>query len=716
MPPLPPTLDAGRRVAPADRIRARGAQGRRAFTLFEIAISLALLAFGVISVIVLIPGGIKAQQKARFELLAATQSLQMLELFAGKSNAERCADFEAPQPWEARPFCYSGTRWDLEARLARWDSGIMPVPPAIAARLDSESDEIRTILEQGGSLYYSDPHAVSTIDPHYTNPDAPSEALKLVFAVTGYAQNNAIPVLSDKAWPYRAAYPSPPRYAAFNSGLMVRPAVPFTATSRGDTLACLEGWSTGDPQAQAPGQRDPLVGAIFAKTVAYDLVGAGSGTVPPIATRESVLKPVRDPLLIAVLAFCSDVFQNRIHNALGALPISHRTAADEFKDYVLAPGTTDFTALGQAYDDDFSALCRLAEPVPGEGCVAAKASVRAEIAQRVQCMRFLAFVMATFYVHRSDNGEPEPDLTLVHPFRDCSPPPVLPVPVDDALSKDRLRYYHERCTRFAMRYAASFPYDWGAPRPLTRSIMMDYPLIEYDLFSAPRSGTTVGTAGVPVAMWKPVAAQTVTSIGLPEVYPGALSGSTFDNTRSPFQPMDTRGAGQPLWGDAAHFTLTKPFAPMERCRQLVFWSVDWQSYEDAETAPSAPLDASRAPLAGLDAGSMTSGSSYAARNNPGWTPVDGLFLRNPERLLTFTGPVDALPTGAPVRSLMMTDWGTPDSGGGPGNLKVLNGVYGADRNHNYVLDRGAQSRSTRLRANLVARFNFYDPRLPVTLR
>ncbi len=701
---------------PGAQLGSRRPGGRQGFTLFEIAISLSLLTFGVVSVIMLIPSGIKAQQKARFELLAATQTLQMIEMFAGKSNSERCADFETPAPWEARPFCYSGTRWDLETRLTRWDSGVMAVPPEIARRLDSESDEIRTILDQGGSLYYADPRAVPGIDPHYINPGAPSEVLKLIFAVTGYAQNNAIPVLSDKAWPYRAAYPSPPRYAAFDSGRMVPPSLPapFTSSLAGTTVACLEGWSTGRPDAQPPSDRDPLLATIFSKAVAYDAIT--SGNIPAAATRDSALKPVRDPLLVAVLAFCSDVFQSRIHNALGTLPVSGLGPSDEFKNYVLAPGITDFVALGQQYDDDFAALCRRAEVVPGEAYVLAKASVRAEIAQRVQCMRFMAFVMSTFYIHRTDTGEAEPDLSMVFPFRDCSPAPVLPVPVNDALSKDRLRYYHERCTRFAMRYAASFPYDWGAPRPLTRSIMMDYPLIEYDLFSAPRTGTTVGLAGVPVAMWKPVSAQTITSIGLPEIFPGTLTGNSFDNTRSPFQPMDTRGGGQPLWGDAAHFTLTKPFTPAERCRQLVFWSVDWQSYEDAETAPSAPLDASRAPLFGLDATNMRNDSDYNARNNPGWTPVDGLFLRNPERLLTFTGPVSALPTGTAVQSLMMTDWGTPDSGNGMGNLNILNGVYGADRNHNYVLDRGAQSRSVRLRANLVARFNFYDPRIPITLR
>ncbi len=59
---------------------------------------------------------------------------------------------------------------------------------------------------------------------------------------------------------------------------------------------------------------------------------------------------------------------------------------------------------------------------------------------------------------------------------------------------------------------------------------------------------------------------------------------------------DMQANGQPAVGPASHFNLTAPFAPQERCRQLVFWAVDWQSYEDYETQPSASIDASRYPL------------------------------------------------------------------------------------------------------------------------
>jgi hypothetical protein len=434
---------------------------------------------------------------------------------------------------------------------------------------------------------------------------------------------------------------------------------------------------------------------IFQTTVRYET--ALTDNIPAQSNRETVIAPLRTPLMNAILAYCSDKF-GRMANPLGPLPVSGKGAAQERQDYLLAPTTTDFVTLGQQYDADFAGLCHLAEQNPGEDYNSAKATARAEISMRVQCMRFLAFVMSTYYIQQQ--GEAPPNLSQVQ-FQNAP------------LTVDRLRYYHDRSKAMAMCYAASFTYDWGAPRPITRCIMSDYPLIEYDLFSTPRSGTIIGTSpAVPAAMWKPIASQTVTSIGLPAAYPGALMGGGFDNTQSPFVPMDNRTAGQPLWGDPTHFTLTKPFAPAERCRQLVFWSVDWQSYEDAETAASAPIDASKCPCAGLDAGNIT--GAYLNRLYIGLPYQDGLFLRNPERMVNFTQNISTLPTGSPVAAHMING-GNNDTGNAAA-LNVLNGIYGADRNHNYTLDRGPQSRSVSLHATLIARFNFYDPRIPITLR
>ena len=57
-----------------------------------------------------------------------------------------------------------------------------------------------------------------------------------------------------------------------------------------------------------------------------------------------------------------------------------------------------------------------------------------------------------------------------------------------------------------------------------------------------------------------------------------------------------------------------------------------------------------------------------------------------------------------------------DRGTGQEERKRFSGMYGADRNFNRQLDRGQVPRSVRLHATTVARFNYYDPRLPMTIR
>ena len=83
---------------------------RQGFTLFEVAISLAIMGFAVVSVLMVFPLGLKEQQQARARLLAATKTMELIEYFSGKSTSERMAEFETPEPWDTRPFCYTNTR------------------------------------------------------------------------------------------------------------------------------------------------------------------------------------------------------------------------------------------------------------------------------------------------------------------------------------------------------------------------------------------------------------------------------------------------------------------------------------------------------------------------------------------------------------------------------------------------------------------------------
>ena len=681
---------------------------RRGFTLFEVAISLVIVTFGVVTVMLIIPSGIKAQQMSRMSLLASAKAMELIEGFAGRIGGERIAEYETPEPWETRPFSYSGTRWDMECRSSRFDSGMIPLPLEIAKRLDSDGDEIQTLLDSGAYLYYADPKLLPGVDARYVNKEAPNEAMKMIFAVSGYAQNNAIPVFPWKAWPYRAGYPSPPMYTALDKDKQMMPRIlgdmqltssAWSSCYRGSfNWNSWEGWCNGDPDPSQPQDRDPLMDAIFQASIKYfdmlkDILLTSDERN---TTANPTIKPLRDDLSNAVVAFCKDKIPT------------------EYDVYYNPPiGTPSYIDLCKQFENHFRSLCRAAEVQPGRTYDSTKASLRAKIALRVQCMRFMALASGTYYLKQV--GEVQPNLSLFT--------------IDGiALSADRLRYFHDCCIQAAAIYAASFPYDWGAPRPATRCIMMDHPLIEFDLFhsrSRPFSGTNIFAE-----MWKPVSAQTITSIGLPAFFPGVLQYgaggiASWDVTKSPFRstdssgtvyPRDTRVAGHPFWGDANHFTLTRPFEAAERCRQLVFWSVDWHSYEDAETASAAPLDASRVPYHGMHMKNLNNHDNrYSAEFYSINSIYDALHLRNPERNLQFNKDMSGISTGSDVSASIQ---GLLDNAGdvGLGNIKVTLGVYGADRNHNYMLDRGALPRSVRMRAQTVGRFQFYDPRIPVSLR
>lgn len=154
------------------------------------------------------------------------------------------------------------------------------------------------------------------------------------------------------------------------------------------------------------------------------------------------------------------------------------------------------------------------------------------------------------------------------------------------------------------------------------------------------------------------------------------------------------------WGDPTHFHLTRPFDPTERMRQVVFWSVDWQSYEDFEELPSPLHDAS-----------MGFKDSYGTQVSADWWGI-GL----PERGNYWTTIARNIKAGS-VRGANGTNQ-TYDAFCDSSTYKAgyFMGMYGADRNGNGKFDRGSVPKSVRLRANQVARFTIYDRVLPGELR
>jgi hypothetical protein len=253
--------------------------------------------------------------------------------------------------------------------------------------------------------------------------------------------------------------------------------------------------------------------------------------------------------------------------------------------------------------------------------------------------------------------------------------------------------------------------------------MMDHPLIEWDIFSPPLTGTIFGANAISTQQWRPVAAQPIQHIGRSLQFSNQDILSTSPTFSSP-TGSTLPASGE--WGKSEHFTLTRPFSADERCRQLVFWVVDWQSYTDFETAPSAPVDAGRYPRS-----APFQNQSFTNLLNRHFFRDWQLYVfRNPEKPLLFTESMDNQPDGFDVRQLIIgSDDGNSSAnrigvnesdydkyGRKPNSKEVFVGLYGADRNFNLKLDRGVVPESVRLRASSVARFNYYDPRVPAAIR
>lgn len=281
------------------------------------------------------------------------------------------------------------------------------------------------------------------------------------------------------------------------------------------------------------------------------------------------------------------------------------------------------------------------------------------------------------------------------------------------------RMAHENCMRWIMAYASENPNDLCCPRPANRQSFMDRPLWCADLFpggSANRGGSAAPYFTMDENYYRLMSDREsrLASIFIGKVPiivpnsptpPLAPSWDAFHRAVDPkwsrtgissqlgavgsFHRSTESGhdAGKPWLLNAAdtangvHFN--RPFAASERCRELVFWSVDWMNYEDAESAPSAPFDASFF-LSLKNDGALGSGAFDGAMYG---TPEDAIKFLNPDH--TFLGS---------------------------SAYSSAYGQYGADRNGSGRFDRGSIPSSQRMRATTIARFNLYDPVGPCGIR
>ncbi|HEX3135806.1 MAG TPA: hypothetical protein VHX44_19745 [Planctomycetota bacterium] len=767
-------------------LRAR----RSGFTLFEVSISLVLVSFGVISVLMLLPAGLKAQQMARFQVYAAAKAEEMIEQFNGAQSTSPAIDSEGLAMWDV-PVTLKPQSWDLEAKLSAHRFGIMPLPLDIAKRLDSDGTEIREILDAGGYVYYSQPLASTGMQEQGMPTSPPNEAQKMIIGVRGYAQQNALASFPLKNWPYHTPYPSPPlqMHHMADKFLPLRDygtstyynyySWPWTdiedqkngvrpGQGNWSEIYCVP-WETSPAQTLV---RDPDLQKVYDwpdDTLTVDVPGRDGKAVAtkvhwgyfPYACGRLWSSGGTHPTWRTTMnhpAWKNDASTYEpTHlgpNDRGAYP-----SRDGVKRYV---ATTLWYALKKALtiaesDGDKNPYLDFTLP-------------ESQRWKEVQAFRFLAHAttcMTAWYSYTKSGSDTE-DLSTgveIPQFKQGG----TESPDKFKITHKLIKYLHERSLYLINQFAASYPYDWAVPRPLNRVEMMDFPLLQFDLFTPPLPykmdiATNIPFGGSPARplydfnnpmkstntwdrifgrsqiekpqQWRVVSPEPIRNIGVSATFPTSVINAEMKQGAGGF-------SGSSHFGNIDHYSLTDRFTADERCRELIFWVVDWQAYEDFETAPSAPVDAGKYPIGAprcnwhdsWDVADVAGHHQTPTYRNRTFDEriVDMDFVdqqlttyRNPEKTLLYWVNPSGLATGTDMSAKMVMNdvnpndgkWGRSLADKGPDveARRTFAGVYGADRNFNKKLDRGPVPRSVRLRAVEVARFNFYDPRIQTVVR
>jgi hypothetical protein len=167
--------------------------GQKAFTLFEVAISTVIVTLGVVSVLMILPQGLKAQHNARYQIYAAVQMQNMAMKLANPGQQQFNVQVEAEKL--TNNLFLNRSLASLESISEGSNLQLAPLPIEICRRLDSQNDEIARIISQGGRLYYN-------------LPGGPPQSLIIGFV--GFQQQNALPNHPCMAWPYWDHHPCAP--------------------------------------------------------------------------------------------------------------------------------------------------------------------------------------------------------------------------------------------------------------------------------------------------------------------------------------------------------------------------------------------------------------------------------------------------------------------------------------------------------------------------
>jgi hypothetical protein len=681
---------------------------KSAMTLFEIVVSLGLVASAFLIVISAIPVGQRLQEKARFQLYASAKAVDLISSFNTLApNDVRVAVTSNIGPWEAHAN-YRPSTFDLEQRLSNQVNGLIPLPLEIARRLDSDNDEIQRLLAAGGKLFYPSPKPTTSLSNYQSNPIPPSEARRMIVGIVGDAQSGQVPSFPNRQWPQYSPYPGPP-----NTGMGFN--AHFTALD--PLLITVEGRTDWGDHPNSTTDLNPAIVTVPTQSGDKGLENFGSDTAAGAywyspSARQGWTQPTRE----RALRYFALAYWYADEKALPALWLDGGRATPADVDQFLNQ-----------------------DPV-----------VRALQTTAIRILAHAAMILTRYDLATTleTTGVLIPTFTFVTTPSGAT----RPLPSGKWVTLDMIRNWHENCLDVAMAYASRYPYDWGAPRPYNRPLAWDSPLLQWDLWPGNTaekclgqitfSEAAPGAAGaVSAEQWKVLTPQPIENGICPDMPSFSMVGSAA--------------------ATATRFNLTNRFEPSERCRQLVFWAVDWQSYEDFESAPSSPVDSSRyflnKPGNPGDPNRWLQRMEGAKNINPDGKSAERPSYRNPERKLLFLDRPENYMIGHypkitvdPGESIFMGDyifgeekrfdswwnWSIPDCGNGDPTRRcntpiksngtvdvrtgtsgsIFSGLCGADRNGNGQFDRGLRPSTQRLRATTIARFIVYDPRLPLRLR
>lgn len=704
---------------------------RHAITLVEVVASVSIIGFAVAAVFLAFGTGLRMQEETRAKLLASTIAMKFFDDFA---NMYPGGHHKAV---EARSLVENGelhtTRMEAERIMSDWQSGCGSVPRTIASRLDSDDDEIGRLLRAGGNLHFLiSGHGRVTAGA--SNASAgfseigetrlPRETSRLVFAIIGHDQANSLfnhPIL---AWPYYLNYPHPP--SAYVRDVWIRENWPGRVEFERFWKYCTGTWNETDPDfctaiaEPVNGQYYDKLNRFHADTIAVADFGASraemrkqveilmdlaqdvQAAVWPAGLIDSSLSATITAQVDAAVPLNATGRRRQLVALPPALPNPDAMAngwCDLTGDAAIAAYPRPWQVQAASFVA-WAALLRTSTVLDGgPGLTPGPESASAEQERFFGEAHRRALMWACRYAAASpyDWGAPRPWNRMLgwdHPLLEWD---LFPLKIRSSGSPGdpEVPNFATTATYAHFQGNATYPtanaaaggrdslFFMGTAADLDRQFKVVSPVPRWLTFdpAAPAS-----TAPRSLAVGSPAWADFMpTSLGMPQGihnHAGPFSwGTRYSAKYLPRAVQYIRDGlgGNPgtlmdSWGTNARSTLCAPFQAAERTRELVFWYVDWQGYQDWERGTSSNADAASATL------STRGDQIYRGRGG-----IE-LGMTSP----TYWDPTDPACPGY----------------AGPRDID-RDGVSG---------ESGPVPPSVRLRARTIARYPIYDPRLLMALR